>query len=45
MGLRTAHEMKMERDRYKLAELNRLGLSGYWVNRRHYGRFKGLGDL
>ena len=43
-GPRTQHEMERERKRSQQAELNRIGLSGYWVNRRYFGRFKGPED-
>jgi len=43
-GPRTQHEMRRERYSAKQAELNRIGLSGFWVNRRNFGRFKGPED-
>ncbi|NLX47326.1 MAG: hypothetical protein GXY70_04055 [Euryarchaeota archaeon] len=43
-GPRTQHEMGRERRRSQQAELNIIGLSGYWVNRRSFGRFNGPGD-
>ena len=43
-GPRTQHEMEKERRQVKQAELNRISLSGYWVNRRYFGRFKGPED-
>jgi len=44
IGPRTPHEIGKERDMAAQNELNRIGLSGYWVDRRYFGRFKGPKD-
>ena len=40
----TDHERKMNYHRSKQDELNSMGLSGFWVDRRYFGRFKGPRD-
>ncbi|HSA35817.1 MAG TPA: hypothetical protein P5202_04545 [Methanomassiliicoccales archaeon] len=37
---RTEHERRVENDQAIQAERNSIGLSGYWVDRRFFGRFK-----
>ncbi|MCE5261158.1 MAG: hypothetical protein LLG21_04155 [Euryarchaeota archaeon] len=44
IGPRTPHEIGKERDMAAQNELNRIGLSGYWVDRRYFGRFRGPKD-
>jgi len=43
-GPLTPHEARREHERAKQNELNGIGLSGYWVSRRYFGRFKGPRD-
>jgi hypothetical protein len=39
-GPRNEHERQVENDQAIQAERNSAGLSGYWVDRRYFGRFK-----
>jgi len=43
-GPRTEHETRTELERSKLQESNSISLSGYWVDRQYFGRFKGPKD-
>ena len=40
----TEHEARLNWERSKQDELDRIRLSGYWVDRRWYGRFRGPND-
>jgi len=44
MGPRTPYEWGREHNMAKQNELNRMGLSGYWVDRRYFGRSRGPED-